>query len=146
MPRFGTQSLKQLKTCHPDLIIIHQMVIKYFDHAVREGQRSIERQFELFQSDRTKIDGITKMGKHNFVPSMADDSYPWPVNLSDKPKMKARFYMYAGYMFMATEILYEQKKITHKLRWGGDWDSDKDFTDQSFDDLPHMELYKPRRV
>jgi hypothetical protein len=26
------------------------------------------------------------------------------------------------------------------LRWGGDWDSDKDFSDQNFDDLVHWEL------
>jgi hypothetical protein len=27
-----------------------------------------------------------------------------------------------------------------KLRWGGDWDSDKDTKDQNFNDLPHFEL------
>lgn len=143
MPRFGVQSRKQLGTCHPDLIIIHNEVIKYFDHAVREGHRSIERQFELFQADRTKIDGFTRQGKHNSTPSMASDAYPWPVDLSDEPKAKARFYMYAGYMFMAAEMLYVEGKIKHKLRWGGDWDSDKNFNDQSFDDLPHIELYLP---
>jgi len=43
-------------------------------------------------------------------------------------------------MFATAERLYNEGKITHKLRWGGDWDSDKVFDDQNFDDLPHFEL------
>ena len=27
-----------------------------------------------------------------------------------------------------------------KLRWGGDWNDNKDFSDQTFDDLVHFEL------
>ncbi len=28
-----------------------------------------------------------------------------------------------------------------ELRWGGDWDRDAEFDDQTFNDLPHFELY-----
>ncbi len=60
----------------------------------------------------------------------------------DDNKERARFYHLAGYMFMASEILYKEKKISYKLRWGGDWNIDNYFNDQSFDDLPHFELVK----
>jgi peptidoglycan L-alanyl-D-glutamate endopeptidase CwlK len=26
------------------------------------------------------------------------------------------------------------------VRWGGDWDGDRDIDDQTFDDLPHFEF------
>ena len=31
-------------------------------------------------------------------------------------------------------------KITHKIRWGGDWDSDGEIKDNNFDDLVHIEI------
>jgi peptidoglycan L-alanyl-D-glutamate endopeptidase CwlK len=38
--------------------------------------------------------------------------------------------------------LLVEGKISHAIRWGGDWDSDDIFDDQNFDDLPHFELVK----
>jgi hypothetical protein len=38
-------------------------------------------------------------------------------------------------------MLYEQEKITSKLKWGANWDMDGEIiTDQGFMDLPHFEL------
>ena len=36
--------------------------------------------------------------------------------------------------------LLEEGKITHKLRFGGDWDADTYTDDQNWDDLVHFEL------
>ena len=41
---------------------------------------------------------------------------------------------FAGYV----QGVAEQLGI--KIRWGGDWDSDFDFKDQTFNDLVHFEL------
>jgi peptidoglycan L-alanyl-D-glutamate endopeptidase CwlK len=41
-----------------------------------------------------------------------------------------------------SEILYKKGMIEHHIRWGGDWDGDQDFRDQTFDDLAHFELIK----
>lgn len=36
--------------------------------------------------------------------------------------------------------LKEEGKMSHSVRYGGDWDSDKDIDDQNFRDLVHFEL------
>jgi len=151
MARFGKRSKEKLALVHPDLKMIHEFVIEFFDHSVYESLRTDEKQLEYFLEGKSKLDPRDpkkrKSAKHlkqSDGYAHATDSAPYPISFERASKAKARFYMYAGYMFMTSEILYEQGKITHKLRWGGDWDSDKDFEDQSFDDLPHMELYKPK--
>ncbi len=145
MPEFGKKSLERLRTCHPDIQLICEEVILIYDFSVLEGSRTLERQNELFQEGKSKLDGIHNKSKHQVSYqqpySMAVDIAPYPVKWEGN-KAKARFYMLAGYMFATAEYLYSLGTITHKLRWGGDWDSDKNFEDQSFDDLPHMELVK----
>ena len=146
MAQLGRRSLENLKTCHPDLISIAEYVIKYYDFAVIEGHRALSLQLKYFKQGKSKIDGITKKGKHNYEPSLAYDVYPYPIpNLREfTEKDKARFYQMSGFFLMAAKILYDQGKIKHLIRLGLDWDKDGDFKDQSFDDLPHIELYKPR--
>lgn len=144
MPKFGDVSKARLETCHKDIQTICNFVIKYFDFSVLEGAREDARQFSLYLDKKSKLDGVNQKSKHQVTVeeplSYAVDVAPYPIDFSDKHKAKARFFLMAGYFFMASEILFEHGLITHKLRWGGDWDSDKTFDDQSFDDLPHMEL------
>ncbi len=140
MPRFGRTSQKRLDTCHEDLQKICNEVIKYFDFSILEGTRTLEQQQEYFRTGRSKLDGITKKSKHQSFPSHAVDVAPYPIDFAQASKAKARFYMLAGYFFEASKVLQERGEINHEIRWGGDWDSDKKFEDQSFDDLPHFEL------
>lgn len=146
MPSFGTKSLSKLKTCHPDLIAICIETVKIFDISVLEGARSDEQQHKYFLDGKSKLDGITRKSKHQVTPdkplSMAVDIAPYPVKFDSQTKIIARFYMMAGVMFAIAEYLYEHGEIEHKLRWGGDWNGNHDFEDQSFDDLPHFELIK----
>lgn len=146
MPRFGLRSQSRLNTCHDDLKKICSEAIKYFDFSIIEGARPDEKQYQYYREGKSKLDGINKRSKHQVTKenplSNAVDVSPYPIDFSNKLKAKARFYMLAGFMFMAADILYRNGEITHKLRWGGDWDSDKDLEDQSFDDLPHYELVK----
>jgi peptidoglycan L-alanyl-D-glutamate endopeptidase CwlK len=140
MPSFGKRSRERLDTCHKDLQRICERVVKSFDISVVEGHRTLEKQKEYYESGLSKLDGVAQKSKHQSFPSMAVDIAPYPIDFADKHKKKARFYMMAGYIFMAADDLYREGKVSHKLRWGGDWDSDKDFDDQTFDDLPHFEL------
>jgi peptidoglycan L-alanyl-D-glutamate endopeptidase CwlK len=52
---------------------------------------------------------------------------------------------YVGATLMAVaDILYQEGKIIHKLRWGGNWDQDGVILkDQKLWDRPHVELVKP---
>ena len=146
MYNFGETSKSRLNTCHGDLQTICNEVIKNIDFSILEGARTLEKQQEYFNSvpPRTTLDGINKKSKHQVTKenplSNAVDVAPYPIDFKNKSKSKARFYLLAGYFFQASETLYREGKINHKLRWGGDWNSNKNFEDQSFDDLPHFEL------
>lgn len=135
-----------LNTSHPDLVHIFNKVAEIYELSALEGARLDSRQLELFNMTppRTKLNGIDKKSKHQVNEakplSTAIDVAPYPISFEDKNKARARFYYLAGIVQMATHQLLQEGIITHKVRWGGDWDSDGIFDDQSFDDLPHFEL------
>ena len=138
MPKYGKRSIHNLSTAHSALVILFSEVIKYFDCSIIEGSRSVERQKELFDKGFSKIDGKTKKSKHNFMPSLAVDVVPYPINWSDKKRM----YYFAGFVKGIAKLLLKEGKIKHEIRWGGDWDGDTKINDQTFIDLPHFELKK----
>lgn len=139
---FSKNSEKQLATCHPDLVLIMVTALRWsvLDFGVSEGHRSDKRQADLFRRKKSKLDGVTKKSKHQSFPSMAADIYPYIRGASwDKHHC---IYL-AGCIMMVARILFNQGKITHKLRWGGDWDQDGEpYTDQTFQDLVHFELVR----
>lgn len=155
--KYGKTSESRLKTCHVDLQIVMQEVIKItdIDIGIAVGYRSPEEQFETFkkgrvyQSDQwlvidsgqvvTNIDGINRKGKHNIMPSMAVDIYIYQKGRANWDKETLSYV--AGQIHAVAEILYKQGRIEHKIRWGGNWDMDGVMLiDQSFDDRPHFEL------
>ena len=141
---YSKTSKERLNTCHPDLIKIMNFVIRYssVDIGIAEGHRSVKRQFRLFQQGKSKIDGYSRLGKHNYRPSMAVDIYAF---FNNKAQWDAETITYImGMIHLAAEVLFEQGEISHKVRWGGNWDMDGVvLLDQSFDDRPHVELIKP---
>lgn len=93
--------------------------------------------------------------KHNSDPATAFDMYPYHPKFklltgSDEQVLhvaavmdwdveRARGFILAEFHGMARLILAAAAVEGVKLRWGGDWDSDGDTTDQSFNDLGHFE-------
>jgi peptidoglycan L-alanyl-D-glutamate endopeptidase CwlK len=134
MPEFSRVSLARLDTCHPDLQLIFAEVVRLFDCSILEGHRSEDRQTMLFQKGASQVEWPNS--KHNSPISMAADVSPYPIVWEDAD----RFYFFAGYVTATAMRLKEQGKITHQLRYGGDWDSDRHMDDQTFDDLCHFEL------
>lgn len=128
MPKFGTNSAVQLATCHPDLQRLFNEVVKHWDCTVIEGKRSIEQERVYIESGASH----TTNSKHvtGDKPSLAADVAPYPVKWKDWN----RFYAFAGF------VLGTATQLGIKIRWGGDWDSDRDFSDQHFNDLVHFEL------
>jgi len=148
MYKFGPTSQERLKTCHQDLQLILNTVIKIYDFSVLEGIRSDNRQLKLFNEGKSTLDGIEHKSKHQANKdnvSMAVDIMPYykgfnPFQSENGPKS---FYFLAGIMIATAHQLFNEGKITHLLRWGGNWDSDMDFfSDSNFFDLPHFELVK----
>jgi peptidoglycan L-alanyl-D-glutamate endopeptidase CwlK len=134
MPEFSRVSLARLDTCHHDLQLIASEVVRLFDCSVLEGHRDEDRQTMLFQKGLSQVEWPD--GKHNPTPSMAMDIAPYPINWDDE----GRFYFFAGYLSCVAASLLEAGKITHLVRWGGDWDRDRHMDDQDFNDLCHFEL------
>lgn len=128
MPNFSELSKQRLSTCHPNLQLLFNEVIKEFDCAILVGFRGKEDQEKAF-SERTSQEHWPN-SKHNTTPSIAVDVAPWPIDWGNKK----RFYYFAGYV-MGTAI-----RLGIPLRWGGDWDGDKDLDDQTLYDLVHFEI------
>ena len=128
MPKFGSRSLEHLESCDERLRKICERVIEHYDFTVLEGHRSGHRQNELFRQGKSKLKA--GQSKHNALPSRAVDIAPYPIDWENAK----RFYLLAGFVFQAAADL------DIKIRWGGDWDGDWDHADQSFNDLPHIEL------
>lgn len=149
MYQFGKRSIDNLNTCHIDLQKVMQLSIRisYVDFGISEGHRSIDRQNKLFKEGKSKIDGVSKKGKHNFNPSLAVDIYTYHPDLETRRKLaydKVHLAYIGGVIQASAKILYDDGEISHLIRSGFNWDKDGVIgLDQSFDDYPHHELYKP---
>ena len=138
MGYFGRKSRERLNTCHADLVTLFTAVAEEIDCSVICGHRNEADQEKAFDSGHSKVH--FPHGKHNSNPSTAIDVAPYPIVWNDLP----RFYWFAGWVLAKAEILRNVGEITHKIRWGGNWNGIKkgriDFKDNKFDDLPHFEL------
>ena len=141
MFKFSKKSKSRLETCHPDIIQIMNVAlsISNIDFGISEGHRSINKQKEYFDKGLSKKDGVTSLSKHNYYPSLAVDIYPYFNNQANWDKEHLSYL--AGIIHAVSENLYSNKKIKHRIRWGGNWDMDGTIIkDQSFNDRPHFEL------
>lgn len=128
MPRFSQESSRKLAECHQDLQDIAALAILISDFKVITGHRNRAEQNRLYDIGRSQVEYPDS--KHNSWPSNAFDLAPWPIDWEDT----SRFYVLAGVILACAHIL----KI--EIRWGGDWDSDGDLTEERFKDLGHFEL------
>jgi peptidoglycan L-alanyl-D-glutamate endopeptidase CwlK len=128
MPQYGTTSKERLATCEQPLQDLMNEVIKYFDCSIICGHRN--------QADQNKAvaEGVSKTpwpeSKHNTYPSKAVDVMPYPIDWKDTD----RIYMFVGIV----RGIAAQMKIP--IRCGVDWNNNMETKDQSFHDLPHIEL------
>lgn len=138
MPKFSQASFSKLSTCHIDLQTLFYEVIRTYDCTVLAGFRNEQEQHQAFLTKASKVDWPN--GKHNQNPSIAVDVLPYPLNYSEGVKNIARHYAFAGFVLGVASRLKEEGKMSRSVRWGGDWDGDRDFEDQTFNDLGHFEL------
>lgn len=125
-PKFSERSIRQLASCHQKLVNLFSRVIEEYDCVILEGHRSAKRQNELRADGRSRV----AFSQHMHSPSRAVDVAPYPLDWEDRE----RFYHFAGY------VKGTARAMGIRIRWGGDWDGDGDFSDNVFDDLVHFEL------
>lgn len=139
MPKFSQRSLVRLATCDPRLVRVMEAVVVDEDCSIEGGGRSLDEQAANI------LKGVSKTTDSKHIISVANpfsravDVVPYPVvwpNVVTKYYIHdvARFYFFAGYVIKTARLLGV------RLRWGGDWNGDGNFRDQTFDDLDHFEL------
>jgi peptidoglycan L-alanyl-D-glutamate endopeptidase CwlK len=131
VPIFSVLSEQRLATCDTRLQGLMREAIKYTDFTILCGHRSQEEQEDAVRR------GVSKtrwpLSKHNAMPSKAVDVAPYPVDWKDT----ARF----ARLFGLIECIAKQQGVA--VRWGGDWDRDGRTADETFIDMPHVELVEP---
>jgi len=135
MPAYSKASKSRLDTCHPDLQRVFNKVIGFFDHTIIEGHRGKEAQNAAFAAGNSKLKWPN--GNHNSLPSKAVDAAP--VEYKDR-KAVIDWKDVQRMSFFAGQVLATARAMGITLRWGGDWDSDTELKDNSFDDLVHFEI------
>lgn len=148
--QFGRSSRERLDTCHPDIILILTEALAHspIDFGVSEGVRSEAKQLEYFLAGKSRLDprNPDQRDKCRHLPnddgvSMAVDVYAWVHGKQELSYDFNHLSLIAGVILSTASTLYNAGAVSHRLRWGGNWDSDGEIiTDQSFNDLPHFEL------
>jgi peptidoglycan L-alanyl-D-glutamate endopeptidase CwlK len=128
MPSFSARSLKARAELHPELQKLVDAAIKEIDFIILDAQRGRAEQERAFKAGNSKA----RFGQsaHNYIPAVALDICPNPVDWNDAAKFRA-----IAKVFMAAA-----DKLDIPLRWGGDWDMDGDWKDERFLDWGHFEL------
>lgn len=159
---FGRKSLEVRETLCDELKLVVDFAIRVYNISLIEGHRDQETQ------DRYFSNGVSKLrwpnSKHNSYPSDAVDIWPYVTNLAgvrvstafsghpDQIKSLAKAtgqtekriweLTLQEYATMKGVLMAAGKVHGVELRFGDDWDGDHDRLDQSFVDLPHVEVVR----
>lgn len=141
MPKFSETGKTLLNQCHPDLQLIANTAIVYFDFTILpETIRTKEQQEQFLKEGKSKTLNSKHLKKffkeYNCEYARALDVAPYPIDWNDRE----RFCYLAGVFLGISEFLFSIGKIKHKIKWGGDWNINRKTKDESFSDLPHFEL------
>jgi peptidoglycan L-alanyl-D-glutamate endopeptidase CwlK len=138
MAEYGMHSTAALATCCDHLQRLFNEVVRHRDNRILEGHRSNGRQDLMFAQGMSKL--RAGESEHNQVPSNAVDAAPW---FKSKPNIRwndhKSFYRFVGFVEGVAA------KMGLDIRVGADWDSDGEWWDQSFHDLPHFECVTCKR-
>ena len=164
MSSFGRKSESVKATINPLLAMLCDNVVKYFDISLINGLRRRPEQNRLYDVGLSQKQW--PYSNHNVKDedapfpdnlSMAVDATPYPIpegwgDLRSQNafardlewKERVKFYqMMAVFKFEWARLKEKYANLKdYELRFGADWDGDNDFRDQTFDDLPHIELKK----
>lgn len=135
MYRFSASSNRKLDTCDIRLQHWARTLILTRDCTVITGYRNSADQALAYKAGLSKL----KPGQslHNVYPSRAIDIVP-----AGAPKLWAvkKDLSKKEYIDFAKFGLSVASGLGLNLRWGGDWDMDGDFNDQTFNDYAHFEI------
>lgn len=127
--KFSNASQGRLDTCDKRLQDLFEAVIAAgHDCTIIEGHRNRETQDEYFRTGKSKLKWPD--GKHCKIPSMAVDVMPYPIDWMNR----------AQHVAFAKVVFAKAEELGIKVRWGGNFDMDADWTNDQWIDRPHWEL------
>lgn len=141
----GASSEEHLKGAHPYLQRLYRFVGKFWDYAIVDVVRTLAEQRKNVER------GVSQTMESKHLPqedgySWAVDAVPYPIKWNEiqrgfdavkrvDPNLEVlRAYHLAGFINGAGAAMGLD------LRQGIDWDSDENFREHSFLDVPHTEL------
>lgn len=148
--KLSKSSLKQYMLLHEDaqLVIDWGLELLRVDFGINETFRTFKKQLECYLANKSDIDPrmpkSLKKSKHMKNPAEAWDYFAWVPGFKTLSYDKFHLiYLGSGFV-MIGEFLHKEGLITHKVRWGGNWDMDGHIIyDQKLKDMCHCEIYKP---
>lgn len=140
MAKFSNKSQSKLDTCHPDLQLLANEVLRFHDCSVVWGHRNEAEQDLMIKRKVSKLP--FPQSKHNRYPSQAMDLVAYVPSLGGIVWTIKYSLYFAGYVLATADRLYKEGKMEHRVRWGGNWSTqrDKSFTKVAFYDGYHFEL------
>ena len=128
---FSEKSTQNLKSCHRDLQMIFNYVIKYRDCSVLSGFRNKETQNSYYDNGKSKFKYPNS--KHNKFPSFAVDVMPYDngIDWNDIQTIGEFARFVQGIALGKFNI-----RLRVGIDWNGDWKKN-----ESFIDGPHFELH-----
>jgi len=130
--KWGTRSKAAYETLdHRLRDIMDYTLHEVADVSLLQGHRDEVLQNHYFLTKKSKVRWPDS--KHNEDPSLAVDFQPYPLPARDVK-------LWAALAYIAGRAIEYALSQGWTLRWGGDWNRNGDLTDQSFDDLFHLEL------
>jgi hypothetical protein len=148
---------RKLKQLHPGPRRVMEAIEQTFPHDVLQTARTMEEQQENVRKRVSKTLESKHLYEYSAEPERGVDAIdvaPAPLRYPQKPKgvrravfalfasyikELCRWYYFGGYVLGTADQMWMRGEIDSRLRWGGDWDSDREVKDQVFDDLGHFE-------
>lgn len=145
MYKFGKVSEANLVGVDPRLVEVYRFVIKYWDCTILDGVRTYAEQV------KNVAKGVSKTMASKHIPAKggkgkAIDAMPYPVDwvaiekgVNAVKKIDGGMQVLEAYAFQGFVAGVAAAKGLN-VRQGIDWDTDREFSDHTFLDLPHTEV------
>jgi peptidoglycan L-alanyl-D-glutamate endopeptidase CwlK len=102
-----------------------------FEVVVLEGVRTKERQMQLYAQGRTAPGPKVTWTMHStHFSGRAVDIAPYPINWNDVDR----------FITLGLEVYHASDELSIPIRWGYDWDGDRNLREKGESDGPHYEL------
>jgi len=130
MNKYSQNSVYKLAHVHPVLVALFTAILSRDDHSIVCGHRDQKEQDKFFELGRSQVK--FPHSKHNKYPSLAVDVAPYIADTASQHVSECAVF--------GTKVMFMANEMGIPIRWGGDWDGDKNIHEHKLQDFQHFEL------